>query len=112
MALLNDFVVCHIRNLFHVVPKYTLMLEIGTSCIGIGWFIWGWFIFSLHAVAHKEIIRDAYHCIPENQLLVEVPLQQALKRFSMPGFVRGSSPSGLHLAGGASTLKRFDIAGF
>ena len=60
MALLNDFVVCHIRNLFHVVTKYTLMLEISTCCIGIGWFIWGWFIFSLHAVAHREIIRDAY----------------------------------------------------
>ena len=89
MALLNDFVVCHIRNLFHVVTKYTLMLEISTCCIGIGWFIWGWFIFSLHAVAHKEIIRDAYHCIPENQLLVEVPLQQALKRFSMPRLVAG-----------------------
>lgn len=64
MALLNDFVVCHIRNLFHVVTKYTLMLEISTCCIGIGWFIWGWFIFSLHAVAHKEIIRDR-HTIKE-----------------------------------------------
>ena len=77
MALLNDFVVCHIRNLFHVVTKYTLMLEISTCCIGIGWFIWGWFIFSLHAVAHREIIRDAYHRIPETNYLLKY-------RFSRP----------------------------
>ena len=45
-------------------------------------------------------------------LLAEVPLQQASERLAVAGLVRGSSPSGLHLAGGASTLKRLDIAGF
>lgn len=45
-------------------------------------------------------------------LFPEVPLQQTRERLAVAGFMRGSSPSGLHLAGGASSLKRFDIAGF
>jgi len=56
--------------------------------------------------------RGRIRCVPLFFLLPEVPLQQTRERLAVTGFVRGFSPSGLHLAGGASTLKRFDIAGF
>ena len=73
-------------------------------------------IFAPHHISKKRE-PPFYRTVPANPcdcllfLLAEVALQQTLEGLAVTGLVRGSSPSGLHLAGGASPLKRLDIVG-
>ena len=76
------------------------------------------FAHTFPSKARKKREPPFFRTVPANPcdcllfLLTEVALQQALEGLAVTGFVRGSSPLGLYLAGGASTLKRFDIVGF
>ena len=73
--------------------------------------------YTFPSKSHEKAGTALFRAVPANPcnsllfLLAEVPLQQTLEGLAVTGFVRGSSPSGLHLAGGASTLKRLDIVG-